>query len=258
LAPTMPARSRWVRCSEILVPPSGSGWPGSAARPSTSLASRRLTSSDTRASIRASRPASRAATWRSRAEEAGGLASRKPQKGSRPMAQAGVGEVARAPAVRRAAFRRAGSAARAVKAERRADKVAGPDDGVHELAAAADGGDNRDLTGGQHHHVVGRFALAHQEAAHRVVERGGLGDQGGQGVGLPMAEDGALAEDLEQDRLVGRRSPSGHGPTPCPDSPGGPPGGPPDPSWRRRTSRWAPMVVAWSSARLAAAPASSS
>src|SRR4029450_3968667 len=46
---------------------------------------------------------------RGRAEEAGGLASRKPQKGSRPMAQAVVGEVARAPAVRRPSFSRASS-----------------------------------------------------------------------------------------------------------------------------------------------------
>ena len=49
--------------------------------------------------VQASRAASRAATWRRRADEAGGLASRNPQKGSRPMAQAVVGDVARAPAV---------------------------------------------------------------------------------------------------------------------------------------------------------------
>src|SRR5215217_8000312 len=192
LAPTIPARSRWVRCSEIRVPPSGSARPWSAARPSRTLASRLLTSSDSRSSIRASRAASRAATWRSRAEEAGGLDSRKPQKASRPIAQAVVDE----------------------------------------FAAAADGGDDRHLAGGQDQHVVGRFALAHQEAAHRVVERGGPGDQGRQGAGLAVAEDRALAQDLEQRRLVGRRSPSGHVPT--------------RPVWRRRrTSAWAPMVVAW-------------
>jgi hypothetical protein len=68
-----------------------------------------LTSSDSRSSIRASRAASRAATWRSRAEEAGGFDSRKPQKASRPIAQAVVGEVALAPAVRRPSFSRASS-----------------------------------------------------------------------------------------------------------------------------------------------------
>jgi hypothetical protein len=46
---------------------------------------------------------------RSRAEEAAGLASRNPQNGARPMAQAVVGAVARAPAVRRPSFSRASS-----------------------------------------------------------------------------------------------------------------------------------------------------
>ena len=227
----MPARSRWVRCSEILVPPPGSGWPWSSARPSRTLASRLFTSSESRSSIRASRAASRAATWRSSAEEAAGL-----QEAPERVAADGPGGRGRGRP-------HPGGPPAVVQQGELADQVAGPDDRVDQLAAAADRGDDRHLAGGQHQHVVGRFALAHQEAAHRVVERRRLG---GQVVRPrpPVAEDRALAEHLEQRRLVGLGPPSRHLPIPS--------------AWVRwRTRAWAPMAVARSSARPATASASS-
>src|SRR5215208_2614777 len=137
-----------------------------------------------------------------------------------------------------------------------ADQLPGPDDRMDQLATAADGGDDRHLAGGQHQHVVGGFALAHQEAAHRIVERGRLGGHGGQGVRPPLAEDQALAEHLEQRRLVGLGPPSGHLPISPPGREPARPGV--SAPARRRTRALAPIMLAWSAARLAATSASSS
>src|SRR6266511_3433616 len=194
----MPARSRWVSRTGTSTPPCLSGRPCRSARPSSALASRPRTSSESRSSIIASRSASSSTTWRSSAACAAGVASRNAQNASRSIAQTVEGLVAGAPAVGQQG--------------QLAEELARADEAVELLAAATRGGDDRDLAGGDDVDVAGGFALVAHEAAARVGGRGGAGRQRGQRLGAAVLEHPHAPQQLQQEAGILRTA--GHHPAP--------------------------------------------